>query len=781
MDNPWGAPEDFDGFSSVPPRIPSPPPRLSPPAASIGSSSFATPSWGDDGGGWGSAVDDYVPGAFGSAAASGVEVTEEDVEVEQPETYVSGSGGWGAESPELPRLSAGDETPTPTSAPTFSSSPPLAPPASPPTFPSDSAAAPSSPPRAQDKPEEEDDGRGWGGSALDDLPPIASLRLSSSSPPSSPPLDPASSSVPNWEPPELADALPSFGDTFARAKGRRESEDLREVVAAAERGEDAWGSSKGWEERMRREREEREEREQREREAAAAAKEAEDAAAADSTAVTSSRFRFFKDGVKQTAAKSAETLNRAHATGEAALRSAGLGGAPTMREGQGMTSIEGVAEPAPEKAPAPEPAPAKSSWWSRGGGQKAPEPAPAPAPAPPAEEDDPRSLGVEEVKQGESGRTASPEPQQQGAVGRFLSRFKRGGANADGEHHDQQREQEQEQHDSGAAARASIDDGADFNADDFDALANGGVGRGAQAKQDDADLDDALGGFFGDRRAQVPTAPPEDDFGGLLGALSSAPAKPAVKRSGALDPFDPLSDAFGAAPVSTSRPVALGRPLAPPPQSSTSRPSAPASLGRPPVGAVRSFPSLAPPQPPASSTSPLDDSFDDFFDSVAASTKPTPSPVVHSPKPRAQPSSLLASSASVRSTSSRQSSLVSPPPRIATMSPPVRAGTASPASSAGGGRASTPILPLAPPPPPSQPLASSRGGSGGLISLDAPPALGSAVQRTSTPLSAFAAPSPALSPVPARPSSQQQQQQQKPPPRSTSGPLSLDDLSFFES
>lgn len=274
MDNPWGA-EDDGGFSSASlARPPSPRPTLSV-SSSGATAGFASSGWGDDqGDSWGSAVNDYAPGF--SAGAAGVEVTTEEGVVdreEEGESYsTTGGGGWGAGSPELPRLSLpSGEGPTTGFAP----SPPLPPvslasPSSPPSLPAfpDSDPVPTlptssptlSPPEFEAEAEEVvDDGRGWGGGNPDDLdlPPLASLQITPA--PSSPSatrsegwVEPSSSS--GWEPPEIPLPLPTFGDAFEKGKdgrGRRES-DGGEIK---EDGEEAWGSAKGWEERQRRERE----------------------------------------------------------------------------------------------------------------------------------------------------------------------------------------------------------------------------------------------------------------------------------------------------------------------------------------------------------------------------------------------------------------------------------------------------------------------------------------------------------------------------------------------
>ncbi|GAA5826914.1 hypothetical protein JCM11251_002158 [Rhodosporidiobolus azoricus] len=806
--NPWGAADD-DSFASSLPRPPSPKLDLTP---ATSTTSFTAPSWStDEGGGWGAGVDDYVPPAIGvfdtaSGAGEASDIAVEEAAGNLPTSTLDSSsgGGWGAESPEMPKLSIATESPSATTS-GFAPSPPLPPvafaapssrPASPPST-SISPSSPSSAPITAEAAAEEDDGQGWGGAPVDDLPPIASLRIARPPSPSSPSTDRASGWVhaaeSGWEPPEIPVPLPSFGDAFENQKvGRRRGS---EGVGAGEEGEEAWGSAKGWEERKRIEEEQERERLEEEERLRRVAEEEREAAITQppatnpSPAPTSSLSRFsniFKKGVTDTATKSAETLKNVHSN---------LTAPPPPATG--MSSIQG--DPAPASAGdaqghagdefdvdapggARTQAQAKSSWW----GKK-----PAAQLAQPVEEEDPRSLGVEEVQQGESGRVASPEPQQ-GAVGRFLSRFKKTNAQAEGEQQQKQEDQVQGRSSSETAA---------FDAAGFDALASGGLGkvtlpsqqlqRQRQLEEED-EVDHAYGGFFGDRLGssssrrgpqQLAQAPPEDDFGGLLGAFSAPPSRPIARpaQSKALDPFDPLSENFGAGPTAVKKPMVLNRPSKPPPPVSTSS-----------AAAVASFHSLAPPPPsqPVRNSSPTgDESFDAFFDSVVASTaKPvapairassvSPPPVL-SPLPRTRPPS---SAPSLHAPSHRPST-VAPPPRIATISPPARTLSASPASSSG--RATTPILPLAPPPPPSQPLAASRGAGGaGLISIDAPPPPASTVlvQRTSTPLSAAAlAPSPVGGIKPVLASSQQKvhlsEQQQK----KASGPLSLDDLSFFES
>ncbi|GAA6036622.1 hypothetical protein JCM8097_001256 [Rhodosporidiobolus ruineniae] len=757
MDNPWGAPDtDDSAFSASLPRPASPKLDLALPSTSATFGDSSTPSWGaDDGdGGWGGAVDDYVPGVFASAAAgpAGAEESKADGRDEVGFSSSSAVKGWGADSPELSKA-------TPSSPGGFAPSPPLPPPVplaqppsplplSPPSFaPAPSFDEPAPPSVEEDDPGAgEDDGRGWGPDE-DDLPPISSLRLAAPSDAPTLNLDRADDWV---DPDEAASAaqaeedapLPSFGDAFSKTPRRNSAEN--------ERDGEAWGSAVSYEEQQRLEAEIREKVRRAEMEYA----EEEEALrrqkeglpplekdkptekpSADSTAdgapppsATRSRFSFLpklRAGAEQAAVKSVETVNAVASKMEQHA-------APEPPK-TGMSSLQGDPPAEPEK-------------------------------------------------------TESPDPQQQGAVGRFLGRFRRP-ASAPMEGKDGQQQQQQPQE----PARKSAEH-VDFNPDDLDVLA-GGVSRppppSAPARtiepyDEDEDEQEAsgIGRFFGrSKPAVVAQAPPEDDFGGLLGAFSTAPVKPsvtsqAVKPRGALDPFDPLSETFGAVAVPNIKPVSLGRPP----------PTAPRTAAHPPPAAagIASFPSLAAPSQTqaARASSPMDD-FDAFFDSVAVSTgnKPAPSsaaaiapPAVLSPTPRAQPAQnniLRPSSSAARlsstSSSSARPSVISPPPRIATISPPTRTSTASPSSSTGR---STPILPLAPPPPPSQPLAASRQG---LISIDGPPP----TSRSAPPVPQAGAASGgggggALKPAPSA-------AQKQPLSRSSSGPLSLDDLSFFES
>ncbi|GAA5918777.1 hypothetical protein JCM1841_002729 [Sporobolomyces salmonicolor] len=832
-DSPWGAPSDF---AASLPRPPSPKPTYTPPA-SAGFNAPLTSTWGDDGG-WGSTVEEY--GAFGSSPASGVEVTTEEIELDRDHdaplssVNLDSGGGWGdGMSPEMPKLDLPSSSDRPPSPPGFASSPPLAPVALPgPSSPTSSAlsgiprsSTSASPPASPSATKVEDD-RGWV-PASPELPPIGNLRIS---PPASPSkADRTSgwgdSEESSWEPPAIPEPLPSLRDVFGGAKPDGSGE--KEAVPD---GEEAWGSARGWEESRVREQSASEAGQRGTGEESWSGEPSQGyvqgksipAALVDGLKVDSrefansnwtvsqdswrkggsqegdadvltqspdlpassptssqppitndtplpSLFRLtptlfpkFREGLGKTAARSAETLQ---GSSSRAFRNAKFGlrdTRPVSEQKQGpWDAASGLGTAAPghegdefdlDHAGRAKPA-AKSSWWGASGGgnvQKG---------KGQEEDDDANTLGIPETQQGEPGRIASPEPGQQGAFGRFFNRLKRQPTSTDAtgssstQAHGRSSGEQQQQRD------------VNWSEDDFDALGSGEIVRIAQTQKEEAEMNNVRGGFFGDRltaRTRVATAPPEDDFGGLLGAFAQAPAKPVVKAKAAkaYDPFDPLSDDSGSAGAAPIPPV-FPAPL--PPNRFSLPPSPQPTL----PSAVASFPSLAAPQArPASSlaTSSLsaDDSFGAFFKSVAASTgnKSSSAPIPSPPNLSARrPTSIILP----KPAASHRSSVASPIPRIATISPPTRTSTVSPASSG----ASTPIFPLAPPPPPSQPLAGGRGG----FNIAPPP---QATQRVSAPLqppsAAPLAPAPAAAPVkPAALSS------------ATSGPLSMDDLSFFES
>lgn len=218
--SPW-ANSGEDNDLPLPPRRPPSPPLSSP---------LANGNWADDGGGWGSAVDDYdIPtSSYASTSAAGFEETLDDATpVPKPGSPAAGSEkGWGgADSPELPRIDMSQrsyeppDSPTrvattgPTSSAGFASSPPED---MTPSFPR--ASPPISPRRGSAAESEKSEG-GWGPHGSPELPPISSLRI-----------EPEASAdgraggwggEEEWNPPDIPEPLPSFGDAF----GRRTADD----------------------------------------------------------------------------------------------------------------------------------------------------------------------------------------------------------------------------------------------------------------------------------------------------------------------------------------------------------------------------------------------------------------------------------------------------------------------------------------------------------------------------------------------------------------------------
>ncbi|GAA5834431.1 hypothetical protein JCM9279_004313 [Rhodotorula babjevae] len=814
--SPWGAPAS-DDLPTFAPRPPSP--RRSTYSPSLAaSSSFSAPAWQDDGGGdggWGGAVDDYVPGAFGGGLGSGGGGFDSDNRDDDDGVALShgngAAGGWHPGSPELPKLAISTssapiaDAASPSAPSGFRPSPPLSPAALDlPSFPADSLD--NSTARDDERASAADDGGGWGG-AEPDLPPLGALRIAA---PESPVAD--DSRDDGWGPaqegPDREDEeppLPSLGDLFpSAAASRRQSVELAQK---GEQGEDAWGSSQGWEERMRLEAEAREK--QRVAEAKAAGIEPEEERKPDAP-TTNGKDADDKlaDGDKPAAKSGLASIFRFRKTAEdtatRAVESAKETSANVARSAAALASsaTRPSSEQDGKRASGDAERPAAKSWLSRvAAGKEDPDKA--------AVDDDPNSLGVEEVQQGDSGRATSPEPQPASVFGRLFGRKKT-------------TTPDESQRSASASARSSGEQherqaAPELCGQDLDALGDSGLVARLQAQAhvkksmyeyDENDEDDQPpppsqpSSFFSSSRgsstSRVPSAPPEDDFGGLLGAFSVAPSSSSVKAkasSTSFDPFDPLSDSFGALPAPkpavSSRPVgpsSFSRPPPPPAAPSSSRSALASSSSRPhPAAQVASFgspPRAVAAAPPVRASSPQDD-FDAFFDSVAVSTgnKATSKPVGNAARAQ-QPPSIVAPAPSSRLAASQgpRARVISPPPRL-TVSPPVRMATASPLSASSG--RTTPIMPLAPPPPPSQPLATTR-----LVGIDAPPPSASAphVQQKRTPSPAAIAPplapAPALSPAMAASAKARTPSPQPPQPqvqRASSGPLSLDDLSFFES
>ncbi|BGP52886.1 hypothetical protein JCM8202_003968 [Rhodotorula sphaerocarpa] len=800
-DSPWGAPDD--SFGATLPKPPSPPVDIAPLPSSL---SLAAPSWGDEGDAWGSSNDTYAlpvssPGAGSSSAPYGRDNDHPTLPSSAAPDFRDDA--WPTEDTTGhfpgPDATGGDHLADDSMPTRIPSPPPLPVHAHDPYDGGDSAEPHGVRGGGAASPHDDGEERGWGG-ASPDLPPISSLRLAGSPSPDD------DGRAAGWTP-EAAEnfdedipppPLPTVEEVFASAKPRRDS-------AEAAGGGDAWGSSQGWEERMRAEAEARaqERGDEPEEDTSTQAQEQE---ASDGPARTSSDapaapsglssiLGKFRKGAEDGAAKSTEIVKGATSAASQTAGQLAQATSDTLAQSQG----EGQA-------------PAKSSWFGRR--SKPAEPQAPPPQKKSEEEEDPRTLGVEEVETGGSGRASAEEPVQPSAIGRFFSRLKRGPASNPDEGGEKT-----------PSPRTSGDMPSEIRPDDLDALATGRISSArspASAPLDD-DFDPAptRSGFFASRgkasAAQVPMGPPEDDFGGLIGALAAAPSPSSGGgRPTAFDPLDPLSDSYGAVPsipalnkpksAPSTRPTSMARP---------SRPAAPASPARrvqptptqlatssPPrtSATIASFPARVPSVPaisPAASRT-GDDSFDAFFDSVAAST--TSSRPASQPKPSVPPipSNVRSPSPLLPTASSGASKprAPAPAPRM-TISPPPRASTASPASSigSGGARATTPIMPLPPPPPPSQPVA---GGARSLNILGpsppasaSPPAFPSsaaasgAPPRIPTPLGAVSAPlapSPVLAPAPASGGSKPLSPAAGAVPQrpKSSGPLSMDDLSFFE-
>ncbi|GAA6020770.1 hypothetical protein JCM11491_003526 [Sporobolomyces phaffii] len=794
-DSPWGAPVSYSPpRPTVLRRLSSARPDSPPPLAAT--------AWGPDsgggGGGWGdSSTSDEYGGAFETMHPP----PRDDDDLDDPDSSSSGpryrlgrndsvGDAWGA-SPSSP--SSGRDAAAATEPPRDGdSSADFAPPHG------AAAAAPSTASNRDIVKDEhnDDDDRGWTPSTPP-LPPIATLALSHAAP-SSPgtELEPPRSLVTTtrsaaWEPSSFDDPafaprpppLPSVDDLFPSAGEPPRRESVGD-------GEEAWGSATTWEVRQQRERErdereeeatadhddddddvteaERREIERKVREAEEAAERGEDHwssggppsrsrgsadeaswtpthddphpaafSSSDSNArpqppptttiatsdapLSSSLFRTFRQGI-QASNESLKTATkgfaaeRPPATGMSSIEDANVPAHGGVRGHAGDEfDLDGPGQPGSTSTTK------KSSWWGRSGGgdaQRGPENG--------ERGDDRDTVGAEHVEPGGSGKAgvadATAPSQPVGTIGRLFGRFKKsqqptGNTPDAGTGGDSARSSGDQPRQVAANVEPSWKD------EDFDALGSGRLGLPQSSRplqeEDGHDLDDSGRGFFGDRRAgrgsvksrsRVPTAPPEDDFGGLLGAFSTAPAQTQAvkpKPTNPYDPFDPLSEP-------------------PPPPTSTATAIPPRTATRP----VSSF--GAPVAPTAAPTG--DDTFDAFFDSVTSS-------IAHRPPALVLPK--------------RSQSTASPVPRMT--SPPTPA-------SAGPSRSTTPILPLAPPPPPSQPLA-QRNLLGSLAPPPPPP--------PAAPISRPGSISPAGAGL--RP-----QAKVSPGLHTSGGPLSRDDLSFFE-
>ena len=407
----------------------------------------------------------------------------------------------------------------------------------------------------------------------------------------------------------------------------------------------------------------------------------------------------------------------------------------------------------------------RRSWWGASGGQNATT-TNMPSSLLGKKEDD-RTAGIPDYAQENAvassssiGRppaspTLHPEP---GTLGRLWGRLKRPTTVTP----------EEPEHD-------------EWKGRDLDYLNRGvPVSKIAQAKQDLARMDDSLGSFFGDAPPQPSRRAPlaaQDKFQGLAGSLNASPRKVAAKAKSlnVLVPFDPFADDeddYGiASPVSATSPItpappSVARVLSPPIRPS-SRAISSSLQTSPPIGSdVLSFPPIAAPQARGVSsitTAAADDSFDSFFSSFA----PTPTPTTPNPSNPPPPLSRAALSSSYRApVVPTKRSDVSPPLRTATNPPPPRVAPVSPPAAIFPPPATYPIQPtsasstafFAPPPAPTQPL---RGFSG----ISPPP---SAPKGSPAGVRPPVAAPPAATRTPALGTK-------------ADGPLSMDDLSFFES
>ncbi|GAA5985368.1 hypothetical protein JCM5350_005160 [Sporobolomyces pararoseus] len=758
-DSPWGAPTSF------------PTPRSSPPLAvhhspplSTSTTSTPLPPWGiddDGGGGWGNdtAVEEEEYGSFSLGVQGTQESTSSTIDSPPSPRKESTGDAWGNST-----FQESDDTEAITSndiqrrGDNDNDLPPI-----------DSTLSPAAV-AEEDIDVPEDDDRGWIPSTPP-LPPIQTLEISSSS---SPKEATFSSNSNSWEPGSFDDdqalpppPLPSVKDLFSSSSTGGTSTNPGDGFGGERResvgdGEEAWGAARGWEERQEKERQM--ELEQQEEEFRREVEEEDDD-------VTEEERREIERKVREAeeAAERGED-NWGSTTSGTVTRTS------TSQEVERGHKGDEFDLDNPEKLKQEK---KKASWWSRSRSEN-------------SRREDGVEDAVNEMKQEEQiqpqstpqpqqveSRTSTEETQNQqvGTIGRLFGRFKKTQANsATSDGGGSTRTSAEQNRNPSSTTETKPPQNDSWQDQDFDALGSGKFGTKNQLRphqleiEEEEEVSGGVGRFFGDRtgsggrgsvksRARLPTAPPEDDFGGLLGSFSTAPvvsqAAPKPKTSKPFDPFDPLSEPSPQiAKMTVSPPPALKRPIssfAIPSPTSTSTSTSP---------------------PPTSSG---DDSFDAFFDSVTCSiSKPPLSSIPTPPLPSTQrtPSLIVPRASSSSSTSAKRAPLASPIPRMSTTSPPLR----SPASSSNvSSRATTPILPLAPPPPPSQPLAQRNNLLGSLATpsnqpivrpnsispSQSPPSLSAA--RSSSPLEPKKGPIPAPATV-----------------RGNSGPLSRDDLDFFE-
>ncbi|KAK4055335.1 hypothetical protein OIV83_000618 [Microbotryomycetes sp. JL201] len=767
MDNPWGSSADDEdvGFAL--------PPLSSSSAAGVPSLTTATDAfssggngWTDDPG-WGTAHDDTGVAMLSSRGPSAAMTTSDshtgDGGLGTGESYTSPSPfmarqdsfgastganrGWTADdSPELPR---------PTSPPSFSPALDGTAHVESTAFESDHHAG-----AMTDAASESDSAGGWAPVGSPVLPPISSLSVNDDIDVDGAGAALASTRIDAWQPeqewspPEVPEPLPTFGDAFDKAR-RRPS------VASSE---DGWGAgtahamSQSWTENPDTVREE--ERFTQEEE--------EDASELEQGRHTPMTAEYEQRQSREEVAE---------------------------RQDDRVQQQKQNAESETDK-PAAKPA---RTWWRRGGSNVTE--VAATAATQETASSAPKLEPIATATSSEQAATAAPS-----AFGRLIGRFKRQSAASDTA--------------SGqGSARNSIEEqqapsnsvAAEWKPKDLDALE--AVSKRSEPvfavpsmtrptvrnihdtnDDDDVELYDTRKSARRQNSApkQIPTYEPEDDFGGLIGAFSQAPTRAPVssrtKVTKSLDPFDPFADdddddnRVNSNPVVRQQVATPSRPLG----SGFTAASVPLPTGR-----VAAFPSsFAAPQargvstvvPAAGPVTDVDDSFDAFFDSVAASTQRTRTPVVAPPGPVSQAGMQSRPNASiprfnappaspVRPSASKSQSPLHALPR---MSPPPKS--------------SSPIAPLAPPPPPAQPV--TRVSPVPRFDTTTPPSSNGAQTKTGAKtmtalppelLAAMSKPLVASRPPTLAVSGTNQPPGPTPPSATGGSSLSKDDFDFFES
>ncbi|KAM0793322.1 hypothetical protein ACM66B_000780 [Microbotryomycetes sp. NB124-2] len=602
---------------------------------------------------------------------------------------------------------------------------------------------------------EADSAGGWAPVGSPVLPPVSSLALNddldaneAGAATSTTRID-AWQPEEEWSPPDVPEPLPSFGDAFDKAR-RRPS------VASSE---DGWGGgvaharSQSWngghEESVQ------------EEEGGGTYAQAFDSAA-------------FDDGRRTPIAHAFDEQQSQEVDGDA------------RESGQDQHEAPAIE---PEAAQPTAKAAAARTWWRRGGSNAtdanatAAKQEAAATQAASRTEPAPHSASADE-----QGSAAGPS-----AFGRLIGRFKRQSAaseNASGQR--SARNSSEEQH--AASAAASLP--AEWEPKDLDALeavskraepvfAAPAQSTRSKAQSYNDDDDDGEVELYDTRKSarrhdsapkQVPAYEPEDDFGGLIGSFSQAPARTSLaskpRTSTLLDPFDPFAD------DSVDQ--------LPAPSTARRQTRAPAAFSAPsvpvPTGRVGSFPSsFAAPQArgvsnvvAAPAAVDHEDSFDAFFDSVANSTQRSRTPTATAAGAAVRPTvSIPRYQQQPPASPLRTNANKSPLHALPRMSPPPKS--------------SSPIAPLAPPPPPSQPV--TRVSPVPRFDTASPPtaAPDNSMKTTtlrpellaamSKPLVASRSVSVAAGSVPAKSTPPAQQVATA----ASSGGLSKDDFDFFES